>query len=92
MATPTMCQSFGAEVNQALFMFAPEYMGGTVQQVSYGDRDGCRYQKDDLIIVLDGSRVSIKNVVKAGPPAVIKDSITTHSVWGAVGKYFYKPE
>ncbi len=88
MATPTMCQSFGAEVNQALFMFAPEYMGGTVQQVSYG----CRYQKDDLIIVFDGSRVSIKNVVKAGPPAVIKDSITTYSVYSAVGKYFYKPE
>ncbi len=81
MATPTMCQSFGAEVNQALFMFAPEYMGGTVEQVSYGDRDGCRYQKDDLIIVSDGNRVTIPH----------KD-IATYSVWSTVGKYFYKPE
>jgi hypothetical protein len=81
MSTPTMCQSFGAEVNQALFMFAPEYMGGIVQQVSYGDRDGCRYQKDDLIIVSDGSRVSIPH-----------KNITTYSVHSTVGKYFYKPE
>lgn len=81
MSTPTMCQTFGAEVNQALVMFAPEYMGGTVEQVSYGDRDGCRYQKDDLIIVFDGSRVSIPH-----------KNITTYSVWSTVGKYFYKPE
>jgi hypothetical protein len=81
MSTPTMCQSFGAEVNQALFMFAPEYMGGTVQQFLYGDRDGCSYRKDDLIIIFDGSRVIIPH-----------KNITTHSVWGAVGKCFYKPE